>query len=100
LTGAEAPVTVELTAYGDSEPDEIRETTVFIINSASECGSDWMGLAWETVPRRAIIGEPSGPTVSGDGNSNGRVGLGGLTAPAAVGAGAAATYLWGGDGEE
>lgn len=94
---SEAPLSVELTAYADSEPDEIRESTVFIVNFATECGDEWIGLSGETVPRQAIAGEPSGPTVS---ESGGGVGLGGLTALAAVGAGAAARFFWGGGGGE
>lgn len=102
---SEAPLSVDLTAYGDDDRERIRESTVFIVNSVTECGAEWIGLTCETVPRRAIVGKASGPTVSedegGDGNggSDGGVGLGGLTALAAVGAGAAARFFLGGDEE-
>lgn len=102
---SETPVSVDLTAYGNNDRERIRESTVFIVNSVTECGAEWIGLTCETVPRRAIVGKAPGPTVSedegGDGNggTDGGVGLGGLTALAAVGAGAAARFFRGGDEE-
>ena len=94
---SEAPLSVELVAYGDSEREEIRESTVFIVNSITECGDEWVGLACESVPQRAVAGKPAGPTVS---ESDGGTSLGGLLALAAVSVGVAGRLLWGsGDGE-
>ncbi|WP_232702479.1 hypothetical protein [Halobacterium wangiae] len=93
---SEAPLSIEMTAYGDSTQDEIRESTVFIINRAEMCGSEWVSLSAESVPRRAIVGEPAGPTVE---ESDGETSLGGLVAIAAVGV-ATALQLLRGDDEE
>lgn len=95
---SEAPLSIEMTAYGDSERDEIRESTVFIVNQVEECGNEWIGLSCESVPQRAVAGKPAGPTVA---ESDGGVGFGGLAALSAVGIAVAARLLGsGGDSGE
>jgi len=72
---SEVPLSISMVAYGDSEPDEVREDTVFIVNSAEVCNDQWIGLSCESVPsgrwwenhrgRRST--RPRGRSVSGAG---------------------------------
>jgi len=93
---SEVPLSISMVAYGDSEPDEVREDTVFIVNIAEVCNDQWIGLSCESVPQRAVVGEPPGPTVD---ETQGPVGLGGLVAVGAVSIATVLRLLWSGDEE-
>lgn len=88
----EAPVAVELEVYADGSKAEVESGTHFIIQSASSCGEGYVGLEVEWIQRRAVVGEPRGPTVTETG-TGGQPGFGLLAAAGGIGIGVLARAL-------
>ncbi len=85
-------LTVDLTVFTDGRKAQIEPGTFFIIQGTGSCPGDWIGLEAESVPRRALVGEDPGPTVTPSDGS----GFGVLAALAGA-AGAAALRAFGDD---
>ncbi len=77
----EVPVVVDVNVLADGTKSQLEDDTAFIVNDAVACTDEYVGLAVESVPRRAVVGEPIGPTVT---ESDGQPGMGVVAGVAGV----------------